>query len=145
VPGNSYFDVWNVGAEYVFAGGVKVLGLVHQAAFTPAGLSRRIQRMWDLGVYVPFGQHAVRATYNVSDMRGGNVAGLRDEDDARQYGVGYIYALSKRTALYVEAARLQNKGLSTFTIPGGTTTGSGFGTVPDRASTALVLGVSHSF
>ena len=39
--------------------------------------------------------------------------------DANLIGAGYVYALSRRTALYVHAARLSNKGSGTFAIPGG--------------------------
>jgi predicted porin len=144
IPGNDDFRVWNVGGAFTLPV-VKVTALYHRADYEPAGLAGRTQKAWTIGVNVPIGQSEIRATYGRSDMSGGTLVGLRNEDDARQYAAGYIYNLSRRTALYADVGRLQNKGLSQLSIPGGTTAGSNFGTVADRSSTALGLGVRHSF
>ena len=40
-------------------------------------------------------------------------------NDAHLLGAGYVYSLSKRTALYAHVARIDNKGAATFAIPGG--------------------------
>ena len=36
-----------------------------------------------------------------------------------QLGLGYVYNLSKQTALYATASRIGNRGTSTFVVPGG--------------------------
>ncbi len=144
IPGNDDFRVWNVGASFKLPV-IKVSALYHRADYEPTGLANRSLKVWAVGVNVPIGQSEVRATYGRADMGGGTLVGLRNEDDARQYAVGYVYNLSKRTALYADAGRIQNKGLSQLAIPGGTNAGSNFGSVPDRNSTALGLGVRHSF
>jgi predicted porin len=144
IPGNDDFRVWNAGASYDFSV-VKLVALYHRADYTPAGLANRSQKLWVVGARVALGQGEFRATYQHSDISGGTIIRLRDQDDARQYAVGYIYNLSKRTALYADVGRLENRGLSALALSGGTTTGSGFGTVADRNSTGMVLGVRHSF
>ena len=144
IPGNDDFRVWNVGAAYTLPV-VKLTAMYHRADYEPAGLANRSLKVWAVGVNVPLGLSEIRATYGRADMGGGTLVGLRNEDDARQVAIGYVYNLSKRTAVYADLGRIQNKGLSQLAIPGGTTTGSGFGTVADRNSTALAVGVRHSF
>ena len=61
------------------------------------------------------------------------------------FGGKVIHNLSKRTALYADLGRIQNRGLSQLAIPGGNTVGSNFGVVADRNSTTLALGVRQSF
>ena len=38
---------------------------------------------------------------------------------AMQLGLGYVHALSKRTALYATVSRVDNRGTSTYAVPGG--------------------------
>ena len=146
VPGNDNFRVWNAGASYR-ASIATVMAFYHQAAYTPSGLAARTQKLWGLGAKVPLGIGELRATYQRSDMSGGGptVLGLRDQDDARQYAIGYVYNLSKRTALHTDVGLIQNSGLSRFAFPGGSAGGSNFGVVADRRSTAAEIGIRHSF
>ena len=152
IPGNDDFRLWNIGASYALPF-VKLSALYHRADYRPSGLDNRSIKAWAVGANVPLGQGEIRATYQRSDMSGGRDTGviatsdigLRNQDDARQYAIGYIYNLSKRTAVYADVGRLQNRGLSQLSISGGTMSGSNFGTVADRNSTALALGVRHSF
>ena len=140
IPGNDDYRVWNLGGSFNF-GVAKLSALYHRAEDTPSGLARISQRLYGIGANVPLGQGEFRATYQRSDLSGGTVVGLRNEDDARQYAVGYIYNLSKRTALYTDVSRLQNRGGSLLTIPGGT----GFNFTGGQNSTAFAAGVRHSF
>lgn len=146
IPGNDDLRVWNVGGASTLPV-VRLTALYHRADYQPTGPDNRTQKVRAVGASVPIGQGEIRATYQRSDIGGGGPAliGLRDQDDARQYAVGYIHNLSKRAALYADAGRLQNRGLSRLSIPGGTSNGSNFGVVADRDSTALALGVRHSF
>jgi predicted porin len=149
IPGHDDFRVWNVGAAFTLpvATPVKLMAVYHRADWQPAGLDNRSQKLWSVSARVPLGQGELRAAYARSDIGGGGpaVVGLRNQDDARQMAVGYIHNLSKRTALYADLGRIRNSGLSQLAIPGGTAAGSNFGTVADRDSTALALGVRHSF
>lgn len=144
IPDNDDFRVWNAGVSYD-ASFAKLLLVYHSASFTPTAQPNRSQKFWALGASVPIGLGELRATYQRSNFSGGTTRGLRDPDDSRQYAIGYIYNLSKRTALYADVGRLQNRGLSGLGFGGGTTVGSNFGVVPDRNSTGTVLGMRHSF
>lgn len=148
VPGQDDFRLWNLGGSYKL-GAARLMAVVHQAAFKPAGQAERTMKLWALSATVPVGQGEIRAAYQSSDVAGGPAAptpaGLRDKDDARQLSIGYIHHLSKRTALYADWGRISNRGLSALTIPGGVTTDANLGVLPDRNSTALGLGLRHAF
>ena len=146
IPGNDDFRSLNIGGAYTLPV-VKLVAQYYRTDYQPTGLDNRTQKIWSVGFNVPIGQSEIRGTYSRSDIGGGGPAfiGLRNEDDARQYAIGYIYNLSKRTALYADVGRIQNRGLSQMTIGGGTLPGSNFGVVADRNSTGLALGVRHSF
>jgi len=90
-----------------------------------------------LGVAVPV--PGLGGTFKASYAR---VDGQGDLDtaDAEQYAVGFVYDLSKRTALYATASRIENKGAATFAIPGGPAGLAGGG-----SSTGYEAGVRHSF
>jgi predicted porin len=65
-----------------------------------------------------------------------------DDRDATQIAAGYAYNLSKRTALYTQAARIMNKGTNAgFTVAGGPALNPG----TDRKSTAFEAGIRHVF
>jgi predicted porin len=90
-----------------------------------------------LGVLVPFGAGTLKASYN-------KVSGSSDSVDAKLFGVGYQYDLSKRTALYATIARLTNSGNAAtgakFTIGQGPAMVAGGAT-----SEGYNLGIRHSF
>jgi predicted porin len=58
---------------------------------------------------------------------------------ASKFALGYVYNLSKRTALYTTVARLKNHGNSKRTINGAVALGLG------ESSSGLDLGIRHSF
>ncbi|MDR3353238.1 MAG: porin [Zoogloeaceae bacterium] len=60
-------------------------------------------RSWLLGVTVPFGKHALLASYTQSKLKtnSGNAK-------ARQWALGYTYTLSKRTNIYAAVADITN-------------------------------------
>jgi predicted porin len=85
-----------------------------------------------IGVSVPLGNHTFIASYINKDGR--SAANL----DASQFGLGYTYALSKRTNLYAAWATIDNKrGGVLYTVGNNSEPGSG-----DRA---VNLGVRHTF
>lgn len=83
------------------------------------------------GVAVPFGRHKLMLSHIRRDDR--TVA----DRDANQWGIGYFYALSKRTDLYAAYADIDNRNGAAFTVGNATEKGSG-----DRA---VNLGVRHNF
>jgi len=84
-----------------------------------------------IGATVPFGKHTFIASYIRKDDR--NAA----NNDANQIGIGYTYALSKRTNLYAAWARIDNSNLAAYTVGNNSEPGSG-----DKA---FNLGVRHVF
>ena len=84
-----------------------------------------------IGATVPFGKHTFIASYIRKDDR--NAA----NNDANQIGIGYTYAISKRTNLYAAWARIDNSNLAAYTVGNNSEPGSG-----DKA---FNLGVRHIF
>jgi predicted porin len=84
-----------------------------------------------VGVTVPFGPHTLLAS---AVRKNDKTAQNRD---ANQWGVGYRYALSKRTDLYTAYARIKNKNGVNYTVGSAIEPGSG-----DKA---FNVGVRHTF
>ena len=122
------YKVANIGASYDF-GVVKLIGLLDQRKF--GALKYNI---YSISASVPLGQGEFRAAYSSGNAKGTGI----DADDAKLFGLEYIYNLSKRTALYTQYGRLENKGASAISLIGA---GSALGTT----STGYGAGVRHSF
>lgn len=93
-----------------------------------------------LGAIVPVGTGEVKVSWNRVDLSGSVGATVVDANDASQIGLGYVYNLSKRTALYATAARIGNKGAAAYAIAGGPS-----GLVGGGSSTGYEAGVRHAF
>ncbi len=78
-------------------------------------------------------------SYVKGDLQGRVGTTVIDANDATQLGLGYVYSLSKRSALYATAARISNDGRGNFVIPGGPTLTAG------GTSTGYEAGLRHSF
>jgi predicted porin len=99
-----------------------------------------------LGVVIPVGLGAVKLSYVQANQTGATAA--QSANDAKLFGAGYVYSLSRRTALYAHAARIANKGAATFAVPGGpavSATASASNYFGGRKSTAFEAGVRHDF
>jgi predicted porin len=118
------------GATYDL-GVVKLAGLVQKVGGEPTGGNRVDALNWMAGVTVP--------------VAGGRILGsiVRHDDrtslqkDATQWGIGYIYPLSKRTSLYTAFAHVANRNNAGFLVGNATDTGTG--------TRAFDLGASHNF
>jgi predicted porin len=84
-----------------------------------------------LGVTVPFGAHALLASFIYKDDK--NAANR----NANQAALGYRYALSKRTELNAAYSRIDNKNGASYTVGSSIEAGSG--------DQAYSLGIRHSF
>ena len=62
--------------------------------------------------------------------------------DARQYGVAYLYPMSKRTTLYTDYGYVKNKNGAGYTLTGAVTA-AGF--TNNGNSNAYRVGIIHSF
>jgi predicted porin len=84
-----------------------------------------------IGVTVPVGSGTIIASWmNKNDKTANN-------QDARQWAVGYTHALSKRTSAYVAYAKMDNKNGAGYTVGNNNEAGSG--------DTGFNLGVRHTF
>jgi GBP family porin len=84
-----------------------------------------------VGATAPFGAATLMVSYIGKDDKT-----VRDQD-ARQYGVGLSYALSKRTSVYTSYAKIKNLRGAGYTVGNNTDVGSG--------DVAYNAGVRHTF
>lgn len=126
------YRAWNIGGSWDL-GMAKILARYSRDEIDEPVLNGE-QRAWLIGALVPVGAGEIRASY--TDSRVDTNTG---EPRARQFALGYVHNLSKRTALYATYSRLSNRDNGRFGI-------QGFG--PANAggdATGLDLGVRHSF
>jgi predicted porin len=132
--GDRFYRVSEIGSFYDF-GVVKVLGFYAHLKFGGAKFD-----VLNVGAHIPAGPGLLRVMYTRVDASGRPAGGAStDANDAQQFAAGYLYELSKRTALYANASRINNKGAATFAV----------GTPPPvpagRASTGYEVGLRHFF
>jgi predicted porin len=84
-----------------------------------------------VGLTVPFGVHALLASYIRKDDR------TAFNQDASQIALGYRYTLSKRTDVNVAIAKIDNRNGASYTVGSAIESGSG-----DKAAMA---GIRHAF
>jgi predicted porin len=123
-----------VGGGYDF--GVVRVSLT-QRRFKQANASQTLRM---LGAWVPLGNGELKFQWLTSNMNGRVGTANIGANDARQLGLGYVYNLSKRTALYAQLARIDNDGAATYTVPGGPA-----GLLGGRSSSGTELGIRHNF
>ncbi|MBC8055110.1 MAG: porin [Rhizobiales bacterium] len=131
----------NIGGSYDF-GVVKLLGYYQQEKV----LSFK-DKIASISLNVPLGQGEIHAGYNQSKISG------PINNKVSKAALGYVYNLSKRTALYSTAALVDNDNASRVSLGGvGTTTvGSGNSGSATAAPTAggkskgIEFGVRHIF
>jgi len=102
----------------------------------------REQKTYLIGTVVPLGQGEFKFAYSKADQSGSGASSGFNDDDADQIAVGYVYNLSKRTAMYGHYSRIKNKGGATganFLVPGGS------GAATGATSKGFEVGVRHSF
>lgn len=125
--GNYQTTALSAGYDFGFA---KVTALANKEQVK--SVANPSQKLIGLAATVPFGAGQFKVSYvrvNVENT----------ENDADQIGLGYVYNLSKRTALYTTYGRVNNKG-----------TGMGFNngratTVAGGNTSGLDLGIRHAF
>ncbi len=120
----------NIGASYMF-GKAKLMGYYTRDS-AGAGAD---QNGWLIGGTMPVGPGTVRLAYSTTET---DVAGGASTD---QIAVGYVYDLSKRTALYATFARVSNDNGASSTLNGA----PGGAVNVNRASTGYDLGIRHTF
>jgi predicted porin len=125
------YKVANIGAAYDF----NVFNLI--ALYNESKWGVRKQRSLGLSVTAPVGPFLLRASVQRANASGGGT----DADDAKQWVVGSIYYLSKRTALYGTFGHISNDGAAAFAVstPPAAALASG------RVSKGYEFGLRHAF
>jgi predicted porin len=138
--GNQRFKDQVVGASYDF-GLAKVDVAQRRWVF---GADRTVNTQ--VGAVIPAGPGNIKLTWLRADQTGATAT--QSANDATLWGAGYVYVLSKRTAVYGHAARIDNKGAAAFAIPGGPAV-SGTSTAVNffggQRSTGYEVGIRHDF
>lgn len=91
-----------------------------------------------IGASVPVGPGSILASYDVSKYGLGNPAAPK----AKQYAIGYTYAMSKQTNLYASYAHINNEVGAAAAVGDAT---DGFAGVSGQSSSGLAVGIRHSF
>lgn len=92
-----------------------------------------------LAAVVPVKTGDVKLSWARANLSG-NVGSLDvNKNDATQWGIGYVHALSKRTVLYATLSQIDNHGTAAFVTPGGPEAS------PGRASRGYEAGLRHAF
>ena len=136
IPGatNSTYKDLNLGAWYDFG----VVRLLAHAGTTETDAAQSKFTHWGLGATIPVGVGSIPVAYYSTKQN--NAAG----SGAGQFAIGYVYNLSKRTALYSTASHLINRNGATFTFRGGNGGGNP-GLVGSGTGNGFDLGVRHFF
>jgi predicted porin len=129
------FQSWNVGGSWDF-GVAKVMAVFSREE--RQSVSPAKGQGWLVGTRVPLGVGELRASFGQYEVDAGAAT---VDPRTRQMSVGYVYNLSKRTALYSTASRVRNSNGARIAL-GGSTIGAGVG---NARSTGFDLGLRHSF
>lgn len=133
------FRTFGGGVTYDF-GFVKAEGYYRQNRFAQLKVE-----VASVGAIVPIGSGEFKVAYTRANTSGQGPLGARavitnqDANDANQYALGYIYNLSKRTALYGTGSYVQNKGNANFVLLGGPPINRG------ENSRGVEFGIRHFF
>jgi len=133
MAGNRFQDQ-AIGGSYDF-GGFKL-----SAAQRRFQLADAQQTQWMVGAWLPMGLHELKATWNRVDRSGKVGSTAIADNSATLLGLGYVYSLSKSTALYATIGQVSNDGASSYAVSGGASALQAGG-----RSTGYEAGMRHSF
>jgi predicted porin len=135
--GEDKFKLGSIAASYDFKV-AKLSGYVSQSKYAEQKLT-----IANIGASVPVGPGSVRVSYINANASGRTPAGASIEDnDASQLALGYVYDLSRRTALYSTVSRINNKQAASYVVDGNPALPS-----PNtgKDSTGFEVGIRHRF
>ena len=131
----SDIDAWSLGGSYDF-GVAKLLGSYRSSKHENflAGNDNK-NNGYMLAVTAPVGPGLVKASYNRYENK---LAGTTAKAD--QFGLGYVYSLSKRTSVYGTYAYLKNKdGSSVYALD------RSAGLKSNGSQQGMHVGITHTF
>jgi predicted porin len=126
---------WQVTGGYDF-GIAKVAAMYQNLKVDNVSGDRTV---WMLGATVPVGPGAILASYAQAKNTLGADTG---NNTAKQYAIGYTYALSKRTNLYTSYAHISNDSKTALAVGDSSTSNLG---VAGQSSNGFALGIRHKF
>lgn len=126
------------GVSYDF-GVAKLMTNFGQEKATNAATGASIAKVtnFEIGAVAPVGPGRLRASYNSTKI---DITGVATDPKITKFAVGYIYDLSKRTAVYATVASLKNKNGANLALNGPASTNSVNG-----RSTGYDVGINHVF
>ena len=127
---------WSLGGSYDFGVAKLLAGYRQSTAKDVLGLGDMKNRGYMVAVTAPVGPGLVRAAYNHYETKFDGDKGKTD-----QFGVGYVYNMSKRTALYGTYAYIKNKNDNAL----GLTLGTGATLKDNGSQQGLQVGITHTF
>ena len=116
----------NAGASYDF-GVAYAMGMYEWDKNGPISA-----RGWLVGARIPVGVGSIRIAYSRYSTDAAS------SPTAKKWAIGYIYTLSKRTALYTALAHVSNGGTSASALGGAVT-------APGKSSNGFDIGIRHNF
>ena len=122
-------------------GVVKLMGQYSREKLQGLAATTSTERSYLLGVIAPVGVGEIHASWARSDLS-------NSPNGANLYAVGYVYNLSKRTALYATVADIKNKGAQNYSVSRGTISGPSSITALPAAggnSRGAEFGIRHFF
>jgi len=129
-------EAYNMGASWNL-GFMTLMGQYHNYS-----VASRETENYLIGMTMPMGPGTLKASYAMTSLDSG-LASL-PSGDAQQLAVGYVYDLSKRTAIYAHYSIIDNDSGLRYTVVGssndGKTNGAG-----GFQSQGMELGIRHSF
>jgi predicted porin len=129
---SSKFKLTSIGAAYDF-------GVVRPAfSYTETKYLARKQQITSVSATAPLGQGQLWGSYTQAKTSG--EVGFATVGTPKLFALGYVYNLSKRTALYTTYAQLKNDGTTRFALGGAPAA-----TANGLKSTGYDVGVRHSF
>ena len=131
--GSTKFESFNLAGSYDLSV-VKLMAQYNNEQLKGGTVAKETR--WLLGAVVPMGQGEIHASY----IRTDETSALNR--DASQFALGYVYNLSKRTALYSTVSLIDNKNAGTFMIGGGAAPDATF---PGKNSRGGEVGIRHFF
>ncbi len=130
---------WSLGGSYDL-GVAKLLAGYRQSTAKDVAIlgatSDLKNRGYMLAVTAPVGPGLVRAAYNRYEAKFDGDKGVTD-----QFGLGYVYNLSKRTSVYGTYAYIKNKNDNALNL----TVNSSGGVKSNGSQQAVQVGVTHAF
>lgn len=137
IIGDNKYKLFNIAGSWDF-GAAKIMGQYVRADSDNTGALVGVQSKADsylIGAVVPLGQGEIHAAYD--EIKGKDAV---DGQKGKQFALGYVYNLSKRSALYGSYSHISNSGGAAFNVGQG-----GQGSAANGKSTGLEVGLRHSF